>query len=198
MIISIAASASITFQNVDAILQSQEHIQCHPSLWKHVYSPTRLASADPNVNKIYSCITTEGTIISRKPHADGDTHIWVKLDPGYAKKYLTKASYGLPDTSSTYLGPTISPFLIHGKTYSGLLIAEPICQHKVTLKIAMASCIHTKGTYLHKIVIPPNGSHVCITGSWVTDDQHKGPYSKGWAEIHPVSNIHMVKPTGKC
>jgi hypothetical protein len=135
----------------------------------------------------------------RKPHADGDYHIWVKLDPGYGKKYLTKASYGLKDTSSTYLGPTkVSPSLVHGKSYSGLLIAEPICQHKVTLKIAMASCIPTKGTYLHKILIPPDGSHVCITGSWVTDDQHEGPYPKGWAEIHPVSNIHMVKPTGKC
>lgn len=183
---TITVFTSTILQNTDAVLQSQEHIECHPSLWKHVYNPARLASADPKVNKINSCVTVRGIIIHVKPHADGDNHIWVKLDPGYASKYLTHASQTVKSS-------------FHGTPYSDLLIAEPVCQHKATQPFeAKIDCIPTKGTYLHHISIPPDGSHVCITGSWVTDDQHKGQYPKGWAEIHPVSNIGVITPSGKC
>lgn len=156
------------YQNADA----QQSSQCHPSLWKHVYNPKRLGI-------IKDCLTVKGTIISHKSHADGDIHIWVLLDSAY-KKYLTPASKTVCSS-------------LHGKSYCNLLIAEPVCQHKPTLKIAIASCVSTKGTWLHKINVPPDGSHVSITGSYVTDDQHKDKHKVGWAEIHPVSNIKIVK-----
>jgi hypothetical protein len=37
------------------------------------------------------------------------------------------------------------------------------------------------------IVIPPIGSHVNITGSYVLDKEHGN-----WAEIHPVTSITKI------
>lgn len=39
-----------------------------------------------------------------------------------------------------------------------------------------------------KIVIPPVGTHVKLTGSWVMDDNHAH-----WNEIHPVMKIEELK-----
>lgn len=182
------------FQMVDAVLpviKSQEGIQCHPSLWQHVYNTLRLSEKDVIKAKETSCVTVRGTLIYHKPHADGDTHMWVKLDPGYGK-YLTQKS------GTVCLNHA-------GQKICNLLIAEAVCQNPVSPALLVKvvppdTCKQKKGTYLDtKVPIPQDGSRVCITGSWVTDDQHKKAFPKGWAEIHPVSNIHRVHPTtGKC
>ena len=63
----------------------------------------------------------------------------------------------------------------------GDLVLEPICQHQVTQADAVAPC----GGGLPLIPIPPIGTHVSATGAYVLDLQHGG-----WAELHPLFEIH--------
>lgn len=63
---------------------------CDENLWNHVYHPSRLVVQQ-------KCVTVTGTIVdataNQKIHhsdgvrheADGDTHGWLKLDPGQEK-----------------------------------------------------------------------------------------------------------------
>jgi hypothetical protein len=63
-------------------------------------------------------------------------------------------------------------------------VLEPICVNPVTQRDAVSACQN----FHENISIATVGSHVQVTGSYVSDNQHGG-----WAEIHPVTS--MVKNT---
>jgi hypothetical protein len=65
----------------------------------------------------------------------------------------------------------------------GDLVLEPICQNPVTQSDAIAACAN----FHQNINIPPVGTHVTVTGSYVLDHGHGV-----WAEIHPVASILEV------
>lgn len=139
-------------------------LRCDPSLWKHVYKPQRLKILDP-------CITVRGTIVDAtngrqrdgvRHEEDGDTHGWLKLDA--IQKNL------LDDGNRSDEG--------------GNLVFEVVCKYAVTQVDAKDAC---RG-YKNSIVIPRPGTHVCITGSLVQDQEHAK-----WNEIHPVSLIEACR-----
>src|SRR5207249_3737010 len=107
---------------------------------------------------VQDCITVTGTIEKSISERDGDYHIRVKLDSQYSNLVNS----------------------VNDEKQHGDLVVEPICQHKVTQADAVSACENFK----NHIDIPPVGTHVKITGSYVLDLQHGG-----WAEIHPVSNL---------
>lgn len=69
------------------------------------------------------------------------------------------------------------------KKKKGNLVIEVICANKATKKAAKKSC---EG-YLNNIEIPKTGDYVRVTGSYVIDTNN------GWAEIHPVTRIEVLK-----
>jgi hypothetical protein len=84
---------------------------------------------------------------------DGDTHGWLKVDPQFAN--LLNAG--------------------NASNEGGNLVFELVCHFKVTQTDAKPSCVGFKDT----TTIPPVGSHVAITGSFVQDTNHAK-----WNEIH--------------
>ena len=139
--------------------------KCDDKLWRHVYRPERLI-----VHKM--CLSVTGTIVDAtsgkrkdgvRKEADGDCHGWLKLDPGQ-EKLLNAGNMSDED---------------------GNLVFEVVCLFKVTQKDAISAC---KG-YKSPIVLPPVGSHVRMSGSWVQDTNHAK-----WNEIHPVSSITVLVP----
>lgn len=62
----------------------------------------------------------------------------------------------------------------------GDLVLEPICIGKVTQGTAISACQN----FHQGIDIPPVGSHIQVTGSYVLDKEHSE-----WAEIHPITTI---------
>jgi hypothetical protein len=143
---------------------------CDGSLAKHVYHPARLVVKSP-------CITVRGTIMdathgkdaTHRKHKDGlrhepdgDTHGWLKLDPG--QENLLNAG--------------------NRKKEGGNLVFEVVCKYHVTQEDALAAC----QDYVSPIVIPPVGTHVCVTGPHVQDQEHAK-----WMEIHPVYSIEVCK-----
>lgn len=107
------------------------------------------------------CKTVSGIIEAKISEKDGDYHIRLKLDSQYSD-----------------LVNSVNIAKQHGD-----LVVEPICQHKVTQTDAVSACV---GFDKH-LDIPPVGTHVRITGSYVLDNQHGG-----WAEIHPVTSIERL------
>ncbi len=107
-----------------------------------------------------ACKVVTGTIESAKSEADGDEHIRLKLDPEF------------------------NNLLIQGNLdqQRGDLVLEPVCLNKVTQADAEEAC----NGFQSNIVIPPAGTHVRATGSYVNDLDH------GWTEIHPVSSIELA------
>lgn len=63
----------------------------------------------------------------------------------------------------------------------GDLVLEPICQLAVTQADAVVPC---EGN-VAQIPIPPIGTHVLATGAYVYDLDHGG-----WAELHPLFELH--------
>ncbi|MEA2682388.1 MAG: hypothetical protein QOK05_716 [Chloroflexota bacterium] len=132
-------------------------------------SPTPAAPAcgDPTAHVYHAyrlqlidpCRTVTGVITSIRSEADGDYHVRLMLDPQFASMLRPANTSGE-----------------HGD-----LVLEPICQHAVTQADAMAPCAGG----LPLIPIPPIGTHVSATGSYVLDNQHGG-----WAELHPLFEIH--------
>ena len=61
-----------------------------------------------------------------------------------------------------------------------MFLKGTICQNQVTQQAAIASCTN----FHQNINLPPVGSHVTVTGSYVHDLKHGG-----WDEIHPVTSI---------
>ena len=107
------------------------------------------------------CRTISGTLESIRTERDGDFHIRVKLDSQFSD--------------------LINSANINGQF--GNLVVEPICVNKVTQTSAISAC----QDFHQNIEVPPIGSHVEITGSYVLDKEHGS-----WAEIHPVTSITTV------
>ena len=137
--------------------------QCDASLWNHVYNPERLIVKQ-------QCIAVTGTIVDAtngkrrdgvRHEADGDTHGWLDVDPQF--KNLLNAG-NLSDEG-------------------GNLVFEIVCEYDVKQADAVAAC----SGYQASVQIPPVGSHVGITGSYVQDTNHSQ-----WMEIHPVTSIAAV------
>lgn len=144
---------------------SATFVGCGDGLWKHVYKPQRLIIKQ-------DCLTVTGTIVDAtatqshhqpdgvRHEGDGDTHGWLKVDPQFAN--LLNAG--------------------NASDEGGNLVFELVCHYTVTQADAKPACAsfkdHTK--------IPPVGTHVVITGTFVQDTNH----SK-WNEIHPVSSIKV-------
>jgi hypothetical protein len=107
------------------------------------------------------CRSVLGVIESKRVEKDGDYHIRVKLDPPFSN-LINSANI---------------------KNQFGDLVVEPICVNRVTQADAISACQN----FHQNIVIPPIGSHVNITGSYVLDKEHGN-----WAEIHPVTSITKI------
>lgn len=136
---------------------------CDSTLWSHVYHPTRLLVKT-------ECVTVTGTIVDAtsgrqsdgvRHEADGDTHGWLKVDP--------------PFQSMLNAG--------NMSAEGGNLVFEIICRYPVTQKDAQSAC----SGYTDHVQLPPVGSRVSVTGSYVQDTFHAQ-----WNEIHPVSAITVV------
>jgi hypothetical protein len=107
------------------------------------------------------CKSVLGVIESKRVEKDGDYHIRVKLDPPFSN-LINSANI---------------------KNQFGDLVVEPICVNRVTQADAISACQN----FHQNISIPPIGSHVNITGSYVLDKEHGN-----WAEIHPVTTIIKI------
>ena len=108
---------------------------------------------------VVPCITAVGTIESFEKQTDGDIHVGLRVDPQY-EFLLNSASM---------------------KGMGGNVNVEPICfQEKIKESAAKQAC----GDFFQNINIPPTGTHVQVTGSFVID---RG--AGGWTEIHPVTSI---------
>ena len=110
---------------------------------------------------VESCKTISGIIESKRAEADGDYHIRLKLDPQFSD--------------------LINSANVNGQY--GDLVLEPICVNPVTQPDAISAC----QDFHQNISIPPIGTHVQVTGSYVLDSQHGG-----WAEIHPITSISEI------
>lgn len=110
---------------------------------------------------IEPCIAVTGIIVSNRTFADGDNHILFKPDKEFS---------GLTTVSN----------LIWGNA----LVVETICQNPIEEDFGKASEACKNFNYF--VEIPPVGSHVRITGTYVLDKHY------GWREIHPVTSIEKV------
>ncbi|MBS0394571.1 MAG: SH3 domain-containing protein [Proteobacteria bacterium] len=136
---------------------------CDATLWNHVYHPARLIVKD-------ACISVTGTLVDAtagrkadgvRHEADGDTHGWLRVDPEFA---------GLLNAGNR-------------NEEGGNLVFEVICHFPVTQKDALSAC----SGYHDPVTLPPPGSRVRITGSYVQDTFHAQ-----WNEIHPVTSITVI------
>lgn len=136
---------------------------CDSSLWNHVYHPTRLIVKS-------ACITVTGTLVDAtagaqrdgvRHEADGDTHGWLQVDPQFQS--LLNAG--------------------NKSAEGGNLVFEIVCRYPVTQRDARSAC---QG-YTDHVQLPPVGSHVSVTGSYVQDTFHAQ-----WNEIHPVTSVSVV------
>ena len=124
---------------------------CDATITAHVYHPNRLIMKQ-------ECLAVTGIIVDatatekiKEPdgvrhEADGDTHGWLKLDPGLEN--LLNAG-NLSDEG-------------------GNLVFEIICKYPITQLDARAAC---QG-YTDHVRLPPVGSHVRILGRFVQDTFH--------------------------
>jgi hypothetical protein len=117
------------------------------------------------------CITVTGIIVDAthgrrrdgvRKEADGDTHGWIKLDPEF-ENLLSEGNMSNED---------------------GNLVFEVVCEFPVKQLDAIAAC----DAYNNAVQLPPVGSHVRLTGSYVQDNNHAQ-----WMEIHPVTSITVIQ-----
>lgn len=125
--------------------------ECDSSLSTHVYHSNRLIVKQ-------ECIAVTGTIVDatatetqKQPDGtrhepDGDTHGWLKVDPGF-ESLLNSGNIN---------------------DEAGNLVFEIICKFPVTQPDAKAAC---QGFTDH-VSLPPVGSHVRIVGRYVQDTFH--------------------------
>ena len=103
-------------------------------------------------------MTVSGTVASIVAEPDGDYHIRLKLDPQFSG-------------------------LINSRNVSGEhgdLVLEPVCEHAVTQRDAVATCAGVAPS----VPLPRVGIHAVATGAYVLDTTH------GWMELHPLWDIH--------
>lgn len=138
--------------------------QCDEGLWDHVYHSHRLIVKQ-------QCLAITGTIVDAtngkeadgvRHEDDGDTHGWLKVDAQFED--LLNAG-NINDEG-------------------GNLVFEIVCMFPVTQSDAKAACAN----YSSPMRVPPVGSHVRITGTYVRDTFHAQ-----WMEIHPVSSIQVIQ-----
>jgi hypothetical protein len=138
---------------------------CSRNIASHVYNPDRLT--------VYSrCLQVTGTIVDAthgtrhdgvRREKDGDTHGWLRLDPEF-KALLNSGN-------RTHEG--------------GNLVFEIVCYWKPTQADAISSC---PASYRNRVVLPPVGSRVQMTGAYVQDENHAH-----WMEIHPATSIRVIQ-----
>lgn len=159
------AAGTTTIHLGPGVPGSANMVGCGDGRWQHVYNPTRLVVKQ-------DCLTVTGTIVDAtatqsthqadgvRHEKDGDTHGWLRVDPPFAS--LINAG--------------------NKSDKGGNLVFEIVCHYTVTQPDAQSACAgftdHTR--------IPPVGTHVAITGSFVTEKNHAK-----WNEIHPVSRIQV-------
>lgn len=107
------------------------------------------------------CMITTGIIKSIQAENDGDFHI----------KLLT-------DNHSLINQANI-------KFENGDLVLEVICQNPVSRPEVGSACNNFN---YPPINLPPVGSHVAVTGSYVLDTRNNN-----WAEIHPVTSVVRIR-----
>ena len=69
------------------------------------------------------------------------------------------------------------------KKKGGDLVLEIVCANQASLKKVKSDCTG----YTNRIPIPGLGAHVRATGTYVIDSHN------GWAEIHPVSKLEVMR-----
>ena len=69
------------------------------------------------------------------------------------------------------------------KEKNGYLVIEAVCMANITNPKVGGAC---KG-YVNHVQLPEVGNHVKVTGSYVIDSHN------GWAEIHPITKIQVIK-----
>jgi hypothetical protein len=127
-----------------------------------VYKAARLKLISP-------CRTAEGFVVAQQKEPDGDTHLYLLLDPGEGS-LLSRGNdfYGVP-----------------------ALVVEIIPQHcgaQLWPSAVFANCAD-KGGFTSPDA-PATGSRVAITGPWVYDRNHD------WNEIHPVWWLRLLRGPG--
>lgn len=115
------------------------------------------------LKRVDECISVTGIIEAVRSEEDGDYHILVKLDDQYSDLVNEE----------------------NIQNQKGDLVVETVCQRPVTQEDAVSACLNFNA---NQIDIPPVGSHVKVTGSYVLDLQHGG-----WAEIHPATSIIVIE-----
>jgi hypothetical protein len=150
---------------------NNNNINTAPSFNTSQSTPAKDGKCDQSLwNHVYNptrlqvvapCKSVLGLIESKRVEKDGDYHIRVKLDPPFSN-LINSANM---------------------KNQFGDLVVEPICVNRVTQADAISACQN----FHQNISIPPIGSYVNITGSYVLDKQHGN-----WAEIHPVTSITKI------
>jgi hypothetical protein len=125
--------------------------ECDPTIAAHVYHPQRLIVRQ-------ECISVTGTIVDAtatqtkkeldgtRHEPDGDTHGWLKVDPGL-ESLLNSGNMN---------------------DEGGNLVFEIICKFPVTQPDAKTAC---QG-YTDQVSLPPVGAHVRIVGRYVQDTFH--------------------------
>jgi len=137
-------------------------IFCDHSLWGHVYTgdPRRFSPPQDRLQVIQNCVSVTGTIESARPEKDGDFHIRLQLDPQYRSMLNAKNRSG----------------------QHGALVVEPVCMNPVKQRDTLDE--HACDGFSQDVYTPDMlGTHVRVTGAYVTDMEH------GWTEIHPVTSI---------
>ncbi len=162
-VVAAPATTATAFHPDTGVAGSAEMVGCGDGLWQHVYHPSRLIVKQ-------DCVTITGTIVdATAPHhnadgmrheADGDTHGWLQVDSQFA------AAINAGNTSDE----------------QGNLVFELVCHYPVTQADAQPAC----SGFTDHTTIPPVGTHVAITGTFVQEKNHKK-----WNEIHPVSKIKI-------
>jgi hypothetical protein len=118
---------------------------------------------DPTrLHVLTACQTVTGVITGEHGSDDGDIDMPLALDPPFTNL--------LNNGNLTNLG--------------GHLNVEAICQSTIhpDVPAAFGAC----GSFKGSVPIPPVGSHVQVTGSYVLDTNH------GWMEIHPATAITLL------
>lgn len=144
---------------------SASMVGCGDGLWQHVYNPSRLLVKQ-------DCVTVTGVIVDATAHQshhqadgvrhekDGDTHGWLQVDPAFVS--LINAGNTSDEDSN--------------------LVFELVCHYTVSQADAKPAC----AGFVDHTVIPPIGTHVAISGTFVREKNHAK-----WNEIHPVSKIKV-------